>query len=54
MKITKSELKGLIKEELLEVFGLEIPIGLPKTEGSGSLDYYLKEHFFSPLNPTNK
>ena len=27
---------------------------LPKTEGSGSLDYSLKEHFFSPLNPTNK
>jgi|TARA_R110002020_G_scaffold67737_1_gene177670 hypothetical protein len=26
MKITKSELKGLIKEELLEAFGLEIPI----------------------------
>ena len=27
---------------------------LSKTEGSGSLDYSLKEHFFSPLNPTNK
>ena len=27
---------------------------LQKTEGSGSLDYSLKEHFFSPLNPTNK
>ena len=31
MKITKSELKGLIKEELLEVFGLEIPIGKKET-----------------------
>ena len=27
---------------------------LPKTEGSGSLDYSLKDHFFSPLNPSNK
>ena len=29
--------------------------GVPKIdEGSGDLDYTLKEHFFSPLNPTNK
>ena len=27
---------------------------LQEHEGSGSLDYSLKEHFFSPLNPTNK
>ena len=23
-------------------------------QGSGDLDYTMKEHFFSPLNPTNK
>jgi hypothetical protein len=29
--------------------------GVPKIdEGSGDLDYSMKEHFFSPLNPTNK
>ena len=29
--------------------------GVPQIdEGSGDLDYTLKEHFFSPLNPTNK
>ena len=29
--------------------------GVPKSdEGSGDLDYSMKEHFFSPLNPTNK
>ena len=27
---------------------------LQEHEGSGSLDYSLKEHFFSPLNPSNK
>ena len=24
------------------------------SQGSGDLDYSMKEHFFSPLNPTNK
>jgi len=27
---------------------------LQETKGSGHLDYSLKEHFFSPLNPTNQ
>ena len=27
---------------------------LQKTEGSGDLDYTMKEHFFSPLNPNNR
>ena len=29
--------------------------GVPQSnQGSGDLDYTMKEHFFSPLNPTNK
>ena len=29
--------------------------GVPEiSKGSGDLDYSMKEHFFSPLNPTNK
>ena len=27
---------------------------LSTSEGSGNLDYSMKEHFFSPHNPTNK
>jgi hypothetical protein len=27
---------------------------LEVSQGSGDLDYSMKEHFFSPLNPTNK
>ena len=27
---------------------------LQKTEGSGDLDYTMKEHFFSSLNPNNR
>ena len=36
--------------------GLSVKSGrVPEvSQGSGDLDYSMKEHFFSPLNPTNK
>ena len=36
--------------------GLSVKSGrVPEvSKGSGDLDYSMKEHFFSPLNPTNK
>ena len=57
--VTGSNARGLEEDEGDQGSGTsELSVksgGVPKIdEGSGDLDYSMKEHFFSPLNPTNK
>ena len=57
--VTGSNARGLETDEGDQGSGTtELPVksgGVPQiNEGSGDLDYTMKEHFFSPLNPTNK
>ena len=57
--VTGSNARGLEEDEGDQGSGtteLSVKSGrVPEvSKGSGDLDYSMKEHFFSPLNPTNK